>query len=164
MITFIQLSRTNDTFLNAYGLFQDVWAPVVEALLNLGLSVLLGYYYGLTGILMGVLISLLIIVGFWKPYFLYWKGFKESVWEYILLYLKKILLLLLAFVAVVIICFRFIDLPADTYLQWLAYALCTISLYSSISLCIFYLFDVSLRSAVKRFYQIGIAKFVRTEK
>ena len=164
IITFIQLSRTNDIFLNAYGLFQDVWAPVVEALLNLGLSVLLGYYYGLTGILMGVLISLLIIVGLWKPYFLYWKGFKESIWEYVWLYLKKILLLLLTFVAVVRICFHFMDLSANTYLQWMAYAICTVLLYSSISLCFFYLVDVPLRSAVKCFYQILVAKFVRSEK
>lgn len=39
-ITFIDLSRTNDTFLYAYGLFQDVWAPIAEAILNLGLSII----------------------------------------------------------------------------------------------------------------------------
>lgn len=164
VITFIQLSRTNDIFINAYGLFQDVWAPVAEASLNLGFSILLGSHYGLTGILCGVLLSLLTIICIWKPYFLYWKGFKESAWEYVLLYLKKILLLLLVFVVVVRICFHFMDLPADTYLQWLAYAICTVLLYSGVSLGIFYLFDVSLRSAVKRFYQIFVAKFVRSEK
>lgn len=83
-ITFIGLSRTNDTFLAAYGLFQDVWAPVTEAILNLGLSILLGYYYGLTGILSGVLISLLVIVCIWKPFFLYKCGFKENIGEYII--------------------------------------------------------------------------------
>ena len=162
--TFIQLTRVNDIFIAAYGLYQDVWAPAVEASLNLGFSVLLGYYYGLTGILGGVLISLLTIICIWKPYFLYWKGFEESVWEYVWLYLKKIFLLLLAFVVVVRICFHFMDLSADTYLQWLAYAICTVLLYSGVSLGLFYLFDVSLRSAVKRFYQIFVAKFVRSEK
>ena len=47
---FIAMTRTNDSFIVAYGLFQDVYAPVVEAILNLGLSVVLGYYYGLAGI------------------------------------------------------------------------------------------------------------------
>ena len=47
-------------FIVAYGLFQDVYAPVVEAILNLGLSVVLGYYYGLAGIIGGVIISLFI--------------------------------------------------------------------------------------------------------
>ena len=74
LILFIQISRTNDTFLYAYGLFQDIWAPVVEATLNIGLSILLGYFFGLEGILSGVLISLIVIVGIWKPYFLYKKG------------------------------------------------------------------------------------------
>lgn len=45
-ITFINLARTNETFLFAYGLFQDVWAPMMEAALNLGLSVVLGYFGG----------------------------------------------------------------------------------------------------------------------
>ena len=164
VITFIQLSRTNEVFINAYGLFQDVWAPVTEATLNLGFSVLLGYHYGLTGILCGVLLSLLTIICIWKPYFLYRKGFKESVWEYVWLYLKKILLLLLAFVSVVRICFHFMDLPADTYLQWLVYAICTILLYSSVSLGIFYVFDISLRSVFKRFCQMTVAQFVKSEK
>lgn len=50
LTTFITLSRTNDAFLFAYGLYQDIWAPMIEATLNLGLSILLGYYWGLTGI------------------------------------------------------------------------------------------------------------------
>ncbi|MEG2341039.1 MAG: sugar transporter, partial [Odoribacter sp.] len=83
VITFISLTRTNDTFLSAYGLYQDIWAPLTEACLNLGCSIGLGYFYGLPGILLGVAISLLIIVCAWKPYFLYKCGFKESIWEYI---------------------------------------------------------------------------------
>ena len=45
--TFISLTRTNDSFIAAYGLFQDVWAPVAEASLNLGFSILLGHFFGL---------------------------------------------------------------------------------------------------------------------
>ena len=43
--TFISLTRTNDSFIAAYGLFQDVWAPVAEASLNLGFSILLGHFF-----------------------------------------------------------------------------------------------------------------------
>ena len=53
LITFIQLSQASESFLVAYGLFQEMWSPIGEALLNSALSVLLGYYYGLTGILTG---------------------------------------------------------------------------------------------------------------
>ena len=34
---FIAMTRTNDSFIVAYGLFQDVYAPVVEAILNFGI-------------------------------------------------------------------------------------------------------------------------------
>ena len=60
---FLNASRTSvDSYINAYGLFQDVWAPIAEACLNLGLSVLFGWIWGLNGILMGVVVSLLLIV------------------------------------------------------------------------------------------------------
>lgn len=62
-ILFINLSRTTvDAYINAYGLFGDIWAPVTEASINIGMSVLLGYFFGLHGVLLGVLISLLIVV------------------------------------------------------------------------------------------------------
>ena len=70
-ITFINLTRTNDIFLNAYGLFQDIWSPVVETSLNLGLSIILGYYWELNGIIIGMIISTGVIVCLWKPYFLF---------------------------------------------------------------------------------------------
>ena len=80
-----------DTFLNSYGLFQDIWAPVVEAVLNLGFSIGLGYIYGLHGILTGVIISQILIIYTWKPYFLFTKGLKEPIGIYIALYLKHLL-------------------------------------------------------------------------
>ena len=58
MILFINLSRTTvDTYINAYGLYGDIWAPVVEASINIGMSVVLGYFFGLHGVLSGVLLS-----------------------------------------------------------------------------------------------------------
>ena len=41
-VYFIQMQRTSDMFLYAYGLFSDIWAPVVESFLNISLSILLG--------------------------------------------------------------------------------------------------------------------------
>ena len=62
-ILFINLSRTTvDTYINAYGLFSDIWAPVIEASVNVGLSIILGYSFGLHGVLSGVLISLFLVV------------------------------------------------------------------------------------------------------
>lgn len=79
---FIQQARiTVDNFKNGYGLYQDVWAPIVEVLLYLGLAVALGFKFGLVGILTGMVVSETLIKMFWKPYYLFKEGFKISVWK-----------------------------------------------------------------------------------
>ena len=87
------MSRTTvESYLNAFGLYQDIWAPICEAVLNIGLSVLLGYYWGLNGILTGVLISLTLFAFIWKPIFLFRCGLQTSIKSYVVLYAKHIVL------------------------------------------------------------------------
>lgn len=149
-ITFISLSRTNEIFLSAYGLFQDVWAPVAEAVLNLGLSILLGYYYGLAGILSGVVISLLVIICIWKPFFLYKYGFKDNIKEYILRYLKLLLLIMISFG----VCSSLYDYlwysAILSWEQWGIRVLGMLVLYSTFSFTLFICIDCSFYFYVKR--------------
>ena len=69
-------------FQNAYGLFSDTWAPALEIILNLMVSIIFGKLWGISGIMFGTLFSLIVIVMLWKPYFLYNKGFNSGVWNY----------------------------------------------------------------------------------
>lgn len=88
-VLFISLSRTAvDLYLNVHGYFGDIWAPLTEAGLNLALSVLFGSMWGLTGVLLGVLTSLIVIVLGWKPYFLFRVKSGRSPWPYWLRYLR----------------------------------------------------------------------------
>ena len=97
-IMYLQLMRTVvDHFIQGYGMFADIWAPITEAVLNISLSILLGYFFGITGILSGVLISLVLIVGVWKPIYLFHWGMKVSLLSYLMLYAKH--LAVFAFVA-----------------------------------------------------------------
>lgn len=111
---FLNTSRNSvDSYINAFGLFQDVWAPITEACLNLGLSVLFGWLWGLNGILMGVVASLVLIVFIWKPYFLFRCGLKEPIGIYIKIYLRH----LLAVTATIGLLWTFkqiVELPAIT--------------------------------------------------
>lgn len=152
IITFINLTRTNDTFLNAYGLFQDIWAPITEAILNLGLSILLGYFFGLTGILAGVAVSLLLIIGCWKPYFLYKSGFKEGVWEYILRYTKYFLLLAASFIIVSFLADKLFIGVVSSYWQWAVYAAKIVTSYTTISALLFACMDSGARAYMRRVY------------
>lgn len=82
LFVFLNIVRQCDDFIAASGMFQDIWAPVIEMLLNLGLSIWLGSLFGIQGVLIGVAISLILVVHIWKPYFLYHYGFRLSVWHY----------------------------------------------------------------------------------
>lgn len=80
---YIMLTRPSvDLFINAYGLYDDVWAAYAEGFINLIVTITVGYLYGIVGILLGKIISMLLLVVIWKPYYLYNQGFKESVMRY----------------------------------------------------------------------------------
>lgn len=81
---FLLIARgTFDQFLHSYGLFYDVWAPFVEAILSLLCSAILGYYFGLEGVIAAPIFPLLIIIYGWKPYFLFSKGLKQPIIKYV---------------------------------------------------------------------------------
>ena len=69
-------------FMGASGLYSDVWAAWAELTMNLAITLLLAPTYGIVGILLGKIISFSIISFFWKPYYLFSRGFHKSVWEY----------------------------------------------------------------------------------
>ncbi|MGL5634252.1 MAG: lipopolysaccharide biosynthesis protein [Sarcina sp.] len=97
---YIQVSRnTVDRFRGAYGIFWDVYAPLIEAVINLVLSVILIIKIGVIGVLIGTFVSNVVIVLLWKPYTVYKEGFKISVGKY---FVKFALNIITAVVAVII--------------------------------------------------------------
>lgn len=128
---FQQVRGIIDNFIRGYGLFHDVWAPITETIINIGCAIVLGYFWGIQGVLLGTTISLFFITYCWKPYFLYSRGFKRKISEY---WIGIIKLLLLGFVSMVILNL-FIDNilsinPAKNYISWILYALITIPLFA----------------------------------
>ena len=77
-----EISSPIERFKNAYGLYSDTWAPIVEAIINLSISFVFGKLWGIEGILLGTLVSLILIVVIWKPYFVFKNGFNKNVWHY----------------------------------------------------------------------------------
>ena len=149
---YIQMTRTSDIFLSAYGLFKDTWAPMAESLLNLGLSVLFGYFWELPGILVGVLISQVIIVNSWKVYFLYREGFKEtSLLEYVLAYSKKLSLVLLSLIFTYCIS-QLVWGNVSSYSAWLVKATGVVLLYTCIGGLFFFLGDSIFRKCLNELF------------
>lgn len=145
----------------AYGLYQDIWAPIAEAMLNLGLSVLLGYYWGLEGILTGVLISLLIIIYGWKPYFLYKNGFKDRLSEYVWKYIKYISVILVSF----FVCVRLLNMCVydmdNTYYRCLFCCVVSFSIYVLVSIFLFCCIDAYPRLFMIWIYDTFQRKIVK---
>ena len=160
---FIMLSRSAvDPFLVGHGLFYDVWAPLTEAAINIGVSIVGGIYWGLNGVLLGSTVSMLIIVVIWKPYFLFSKGFGISVWRYWRITLRLYLLIGAAFSAVKVLLghIRLAD-PTTGFINWIVYSVVTTVLCGLILYGLLYAFMPGMRQITARIYCILKSKFMK---
>lgn len=139
-----------ESYTYAYGLFKDIWAPIAESVLNVGFSVLLGYYWGLHGILIAVNISLLVIVFCWKPYFLFSQGLKTSLSFYVKLYGKHLLVFIPLFLFFLQL---YYNLRIDTEYSWISfllYGFCFCALYFVIAGVVLYFVESGMKGFVNR--------------
>ena len=78
---------TNSAFINADGLFvKDRIRPLIEAGLNLGISIALTKLYGIVGVFLGTILSSLLTIVWREPLLLYRYSFKRNVMEYWTIY------------------------------------------------------------------------------
>lgn len=77
-------SRLNaDTNISATGLFvKDKPRPIIEAVLNLVISIILVMKYEIAGVFLGTILSSALTVTWRVPYILYRDAFQRSVWGY----------------------------------------------------------------------------------
>lgn len=157
---FIQMTRgVVESYLAACGLFKDIWAPLAETAINIGLSILLGYYYGLHGILCGVLLSLLLLICLWKPIFLFHEKMKESVASYFLNYAKYgIIVLICMFTTYCIKQYFEIKPCINNFWELGIYGVKIIGIYASLSFALFYGTSLALRDFSKRIYRIVLKR------
>lgn len=71
---------------------QDKYAALLEAIINLGCSLILVNYLGLVGVFIGTLISNLTIIFWTKPYVVYKYVFNKNVGLYYIQYFKYLLI------------------------------------------------------------------------
>ncbi|WP_217077943.1 lipopolysaccharide biosynthesis protein [Clostridium baratii] len=98
---YITLSRgTVERFKDGFGLYWDIYAPLIESLINLIVSVILTIKIGILGVFIGTIFSNILIVELWKPYILFKEGFKKNTLQYfnftINILIKNIIIILLS--------------------------------------------------------------------
>lgn len=141
-----------DQFLFGFGLFYDTWAPITETVIFIIVAIIGGYFWGLAGILLGGVVSLITIVGIWKPYFLFSKGFKQSVWSY---WYNCMVYVILCIIPAIVTCFVLYEIfPAGYASQswgaWIIYS-CVLTFTNAVLCCIsLYVGTRGMRSFVGR--------------
>lgn len=118
------------SFVNGFGLFRDIWAPIAELIIYLAVAILGGYLWGLFGVLLGRLVATLVIWYIWKPYFLFHSGLKMSVRRYWAIFLP----LMLCQIVLAYICVEIVDgieyFNNITVISFLLKAIFTLSFFS----------------------------------
>ena len=138
IVVFIYISNSRksvDSFNYAHGLYADVWSAWAELIINVSVTIICGLKWGIIGILLGKIASLLVIVVFWKPYYLFRSGFKESVTIYWKGVLRNYAISAFA-IGASLYTIRFIPVsPYQSFWSWI--------LYSAISMIIFLCYDIT---------------------
>ncbi|MCI1903082.1 MAG: hypothetical protein LKJ03_03280 [Enterococcaceae bacterium] len=81
----IQVRRTCLTFRDALGLYwYDRYKPIIESVLNLGLSIMLAKIIGINGVLLGTAISMILTSVWVEPYILFRRGLGIGLKTYFL--------------------------------------------------------------------------------
>ena len=144
-------------FLFGYGLFSDVWAPISEIVINLSIAIICGSMWGLPGVLLGGITSQILIVGIWKPYFLFTRGFHESIWNYWANILKYVFALFFSWFVTLKFIKPIINISAsESFTSWIVFAVIYVGIYVLMTFVLLYATSAGMRSFVHRFIKIKL--------
>ncbi len=131
---------TTDQFINGYGLFRDIWAPYAESAILIAVALLGGYFYGVAGVIAGCVASNVVIVGLWKPYFLFSSGIKISVLEYVSIFVKNSAVAVVTGMGCSIVAEWLPFSVSTSYFNWIGYAVCIGAMYLMVVFPLMWLF------------------------
>lgn len=152
---YITNSRTSvDSFNYAHGLYADVWSAWAELIINVSITIIAGLKWGIIGILLGKITSLLAIVVLWKPYYLFTSGFKEPV----SIYWKGVIRNYgISFVSFALAIYAIKYIPFDPYQslwEWALYAAIGMTIFLTIELGATLLFAKGAKDSLSRIKNI----------
>lgn len=141
-----------EEFLFGYGLFRDIWAPLVEAAILIGVGVAGGHFGGFEGALLGPIVSSILIVYIWKPYYLFRDGLKSSIWKYWGEYAKYLISISLSFYFAMklLTLLPLNDGIYTNWFDWIFYALIIMVIYIPISCGLLYITNKGTRTLFHR--------------
>ena len=153
LIIFIYITNSRnavDSFNYAHGLYADVWSAWAELIINVSITIICGLKWGIIGILLGKIVSLLAIVVLWKPYYLFTSGFKESVSIYWKGVLRNYTISFFAFFSATYILKQIPINPYHTIWSWIGFATVGMVIFLTIDLTTTLLFAKGAKDSLNR--------------
>lgn len=139
-----------DIFKEVNGYFDDIQSPILESIINLVTSLILGYRYGLNGIIIGTIVSNVIVIMIYKPILVFKRCFDQDWREYIKVYGSYLILTLLSLIILNVVINPFLRDNINTWIDWIVYAV-IISIISIISIFIVFLLNKEFREIVRKY-------------
>ena len=137
-----------DVFKDSCGFFDDIQSPILEAIINLIFSIILGMKYGLNGIIIGTIVSNVTIILIYKPILVFKRCFDKDIKEYIKVYGNYLILLIISLFCLNTATKPFIRENINSWIDWIIYAT-TISVITGIVLFVVFLLNKEFRNIIK---------------
>ena len=94
---FVNLFRWNlESFKSGAGFFDDTRAPILESIINLFTSIILGLKLELDGVIIGTIISNITIILIYKPILVFKRCFDRNIKDYIKIYVNYLILIIIS--------------------------------------------------------------------
>ena len=139
-----------DMFNHAFGLYADTWSAWVELFINISVTIIFGLKYGIIGILLGKIISVIPIIVFWKPYYLFTSGLKLPYRTYWIGAIRYYIIFAISFTICHIISKELPIDPYKSYAQWIIYGMILIPVYFIINILLLYIFTSGAHTCIMR--------------
>lgn len=152
---YITNSRNSvDSFNYAHGLYADVWSAWAELIINVSVTIICGLKWGIIGILIGKLASLIPIIVIWKPYYLFTAGFKISIRHYWQNVVRNYVISAFA-IGTSLYLLQFVPIsPYRTIWDWVAYSAVGMTIFLTIDLSATILFAKGAKDCFNRIKNI----------
>lgn len=157
LILYIYITNSRqsiDGFNFAHGLYADVWSAWAELIINVTVTIICGIKWGIIGILIGKLASLLPIVVLWKPFYLFTSGFKKSVAIYWKGVIRNYTISLLTFVLATSILHHLPINPYTSIGNWIVYSAIGMSIFLLMNIMATLLFAKGAKDCLNRIRSI----------
>lgn len=143
-----------DMFNHALGQYADTWSAWTELFLNVSITFIAGYYWGISGILLGKIVSTILIIVLWKPYYLFCSGLHETYYQYWQGASRNFAVSIVSFLLAHAF-LQYISINAsDNYLSWIGYCTVSFLVYLFINITLTLLFCRGAKDSLARIISI----------